>query len=129
MKDIFIGIATTIGTMMLLAVLGFVADYAHEKLTLLKSKVKSEAAKQLIDKIDNIIRLAVEMTNQTLVDDKKAEGTFDDEAKQQAFLKTFTAIDNMLSDADKEQIEEAFGDFKTFIKANIETYIKDSKSE
>ena len=129
MKDIIVGIATTIGAMMVLALLGFVADYAHEKLTLLKSKVKSEAVKQLIDKVDGIIRLAVEMTNQTLVDDQKANGSFDDAAKQQAFLKTFSAVDNMLSETDKEQLEESFGDFKTFIKANIETYIKDSKAE
>lgn len=129
MKDVLIGIATSIGTMLLLATLGFVADYVHEKLTLLKGQVKSEALKTFIDKVDSIVRLAVEMTNQTLVDDAKKDGTFDEEAKKKAFLTTFTAVEDMLSDEDKERFAEQFGDLSTYIKANIEAYIKDSKTE
>lgn len=129
MKDVFVGIATTIGTMLLLAILGFVAEYVHEKLTLIKGQVKSEALRAFIDKVDSIVRLAVEMTNQTIVDDAKKAGEFDDEAKKKAFLTTFAAVDDMLSDEDKDRFAEQFGDLSTYIKANIEAYIKDSKAE
>ena len=127
MKQIFIDIGLTLCSMLAVAILTFVARIVHEKLEIAKQKTKSEAVRALLEKIDYIVRICVEATNQILVNDLKDADNFDEEAKKEAYQLTFKDIENLLTDEDKEQIAENIGDVATFIKASIETYIKDSK--
>ena len=128
MKQIFIDIGVTLCSMLAVAILTFIARIVHEKLEIVKQKTKSEAVKALLEKIDYIVRICVEATNQILVNDLKDADNFDDEAKKEAYQLTFKDIENLLTDEDKEQIAKNIGDIPTFIKASIETYIKDSKN-
>jgi hypothetical protein len=84
--------------------------------------------RNLINKIDYIVQLCVETTNQTFVNDKKDSGNFTDEDKEQAFNQTIDSVTNMLPDEDRQKIINEFGDLGTFLKNSIENYIKQSKN-
>lgn len=127
MKEILTNVLTGVVCIMLSALLVFVAQLFHQFCEKMKQKTKSEALKQLIDKVDYIVQLCVEATNQTFVNDKKENNEFTDEDKQTAFNQTVDAITAMITDEDKEKIISEFGDFGTFLRNSIENYIKTSK--
>lgn len=127
MKEILVNAFSSIAILCIATVMFYSARWFHNKCEQLKQKVDSEALKALIDKIDFIVQLCVEATNQTFVDDLKEQDNFTDESKEQAFAKTFEAIQNMITDEDKEEIIAKFGDMSTFIRTSVEKYIKSSK--
>ena len=127
MKEILVEIGTSVVCLLLASVLLFLAKWVHIKCEQLKAKTDSEALKALLDKIDFIVQLCVETTNQTFVDDLKENNKFTEQEKQQAYNKTFESIENMLTEDDKEQILANFGDLSTFLKTSVENYIKSSK--
>ena len=124
-------IVITVGVMLLGAfvatLLAMFGAFAHTKLQQWKQKVNNEQLKSLIDKLDFVIQMAVEATNQTFVNDIKNGGKMTDEEKKEAFNKTLESIMQMLSEQDKEQITEQFGDMATYITNNIEAYIGSKK--
>jgi hypothetical protein len=128
MKDIIVEIGTSVVCLFLASICFYVSKWFHNKCEELKSKTDNDAFKRLLEKIDYIVQIAVEATNQTFVDDWKKNGeSLSDEQKQSAFNNTFESIDNMLTDEDKEKIIESFGDLGTFLRNSVETYIKNSK--
>ena len=108
MRDILVEVLTSIACLFVASLLIFGAKMFHQLCERLKEKTKNEAMRNLIDKIDYIVQLCVETTNQTFVNDKKDKGDFTDE--------------------DKEKIINEFGDLGTFLKNSIENYIKQSKN-
>jgi len=127
MKEILINMLST----MLIAFTGMFCFYickaAHQKIEQLKQNTTNEALKALLDKVDYIIQVCVDATNQTFVSNLKKDDNFTKEDQETAFNMTFSSIENMLTDEDKEKIVGAFGDMSTFIKNSIEKYIQDSK--
>ena len=127
MKEILTNVLTGVACILLSAVLVFAAQLFHQFCEKMKQKTKNEALKSLIEKVDYIVQLCVEATNQTFVNDKKEQNEFTDEDKQTAFNQTVESINAMITDEDKERIIEEFGDFGTFLRNSIENYIKTSK--
>lgn len=129
MKDILISIATGVCSILAMSVLTLLARLLHEKFVALRAKTDNDGIKLLIEKIDYIVQLCVESTNQTYVDQLKKDGKFDVDNQKEAFKKTFTAIECMLTESDKQEIISTFGDISTFITTSVENYIKTSKTE
>lgn len=127
MKEILTNVLTGVTCILIGSLLVFGAKLFHQWCEQLKLKTNNEALKNLISKIDYIVQLCVESTNQTFVNDKKANDCFTDEDKAEAYNQTVTAITNMITDEDKEKIINEFGDFGTFLRNSIENYIKTSK--
>ena len=128
MRDILVEVLTTIACLFVASMLIFCARLFHQFCERLKEKTKNEAMRNLINKIDYIVQLCVETTNQTFVNDKKDSGNFTDEDKEQAFNHTIDSVTNMLPDEDRQKIINEFGDLGTFLKNSIENYIKQSKN-
>lgn len=129
MKDIIIQIGVGVGYLLAASIIFYAAKLLHEKLEQLKQKTDSESLKYLIEKIDYIVQVCVEATNQTFVEKRKQEGAFTEEEQKTAFQKTFNDIQNMITEDDKQKIVDSFGDISTFITSSIENYIKSSKDE
>ena len=127
MKDIIVEIGVGVGYLLAATIIFYVAKLFHQKCEEIKQKTDSEALKFLIEKIDYIVQICVEATNQTFVNDIKEKGSLTDEEKKAAFNKTFESIENMLTDEDKQNILDTFGDISTFITNSVENYIKSSK--
>lgn len=127
MKAILIDILTGFIYMLLASALACIAQLVHSKCQDIKQRTKNESLARFIDKFDHIIRICVEATNQTFVDNLKDNDVFTDEQKAEAFKQTFDAVDLMLTDEDKQQIIDSFGDVSNFVKVSIENYIKTSK--
>ena len=128
MRDILVEVLTTIACLFVASMLIFSARLFHQFCERLKEKTKNEAMRNLINKIDYIVQLCVETTNQTFVNDKKDSDNFTDEDKEQAFNQTIDSVTNMLPDEDRQKIINEFGDLGTFLKNSIENYIKQSKN-
>ena len=128
MRDILVEVLTTIACLFVASMLIFCARLFHQFCERLKEKTKNEAMRNLINKIDYIVQLCVETTNQTFVNDKKDSDNFTDEDKEQAFNQTIDSVTNMLPDEDRQKIINEFGDLGTFLKNSIENYIKQSKN-
>jgi hypothetical protein len=127
MKDIVMNVLTVFGCLLVSALLVFAYQMLHVFLERLKQKTNNDTMKLIIDKLDYIVKLCVEATNQTFVDDLKLSDNFDKTKQEEAFKYTTTAIENMLTDDDRKKIIESFGDVDTFVKMAIENYIKNSK--
>ena len=124
MKEIIIQIGTSVVCVFLATAFYYLAKFIHNKCEQLKAKTDSEALKNLIEKIDFIVQLAVEATNQTFVEDLKKKNEFSDDQQKEAFSMTVKSIDDMLTDEDKEKIINTFGDVGTFLRNSIENYIR-----
>lgn len=131
MGEILKSIVTTVGVMFLGAflstLLAMFGAFARTKLQEWKQKVNNDNLKAILDKLDFIVQMAVEATNQTFVNDIKNGGKMTEEQKKEAFNQTLEAIMQMLSEEDKEKITEQFGDMATYITNNIEAYIGSKK--
>ena len=128
MKEILTNVLTGVTCLLIGSMLVIGGRLFHQLCEQWKQKTESESLKNLIDKIDYIVQLCVESTNQTFVNDKKADNNFTDEDKQTAYQQTMESVTNMITDEDKDKIIKEFGDLGTFLKNSIENYIKTSKN-
>ena len=128
MKDILTNALTAIICIFLSSLFVVGAQMFHHWCEKIKMQTKYNSLKSLIEKIDYIVQLCVESTNQTFVNDKKAEDNFTDEDKKAAFDHTMQDITNVITESDKEKIISEFGDLGTFLRNSIEEYIKTSKA-
>lgn len=76
--------------------------------------------------VDTVTR-CVMATNQTYVDTLKKEGSFDKEAQEIAFQKTFNAVMAILSEDMKQYIIETFGDLQVYLFQLIEAQVAQEK--
>ena len=124
-------IIVTVGVLFLGAflstLLAMFGAFVHKKLQEWKQKVNNDKLKAILDKLDLIVQMAVEATNQTFVNDIKNGGKLTEEQKKEAFNKTLEAILQMLSEQDKQDITEQFGDMSTYLSNSVEAYIGTKK--
>ena len=98
MKEFFIALGSTVVLIILSSVLVAVGKFAHVQFERLKQATDNETLKNLISKLDYIVQLCVEATNQKFVNDKKKTGEFTKEDMEEAFTQTLNNITNMLTD-------------------------------
>lgn len=93
--------------------------------------IKDEALAALIananEKVAEIVVHAVQSTNQTFVNDLKAEGNFSDEAKAKAFSNTYDTVKSLITDETAELIRIGYGDIEVYIQNKIESVIGELK--
>lgn len=77
--------------------------------------------------VENIVKQAVNTTNQTYVNELKASGKFDVNAHKEAFNKTKEIVTTTINEKTKSIITNAIGNFDTYIDSLIEYIVKISK--
>lgn len=106
----------------------FICKYLYTKWNEIKTNIKNEKIRNVIDEVVDIVYRAVVQTNQIYVDSLKNSGTFDEEAAKTAFSKTKNTIMNLLSNSMISIITEVYGDFNTYIDTLIESIVNEEKS-
>ena len=106
----------------------FICKYLYTKWNEIKTNIKNEKIRNVIDEVVDIVYRAVVQTNQVYVDSLKNSGTFDEEAAKTAFIKTKNTIMNLLSNSMISIITEVYGDFNTYIDTLIESIVNEEKS-
>ena len=106
----------------------FICKYLYTKWNEIKTNIKNEKIRNVIDEVVDIVYRAVVQTNQVYVDSLKNSGTFDEEAAKTAFIKTKNTIMNLLSNSMITIITEVYGDFNTYIDTLIESIVNEEKS-
>lgn len=106
----------------------FICKYLYTKWNEIKTNIKNEKIRNVIDEVVDIVYRAVVQTNQVYVDSLKNSGTFDEEAAKTAFSKTKNTIMNLLSNSMISIITEVYGDFNTYIDTLIESIVNEQKS-
>lgn len=106
----------------------FICKYLYTKWNEIKTNIKNEKIRNVIDEVVDIVYRAVVQTNQVYVDSLKNSGTFDEEAAKIAFSKTKNTIMNLLSNSMISIITEVYGDFNTYIDTLIESIVNEEKS-
>lgn len=89
----------------------------------INSKTNNLELQQAIETILNIIKAAVETTNQRYVDNLKKAGKFDIKAQKEAFKQTFDLTKELLTDEVREILEKQFGKIDTYISTLIEQIV------
>ena len=96
------------------------ADYLRAKAE--ESEYASVAG--YVSIVENIVIDCVRVTNQTFVDSAKANGVFNEEAWAKAFEQSKANALALISDAQKQLIEQVYGDFDAWLKNKIESTVK-----
>ena len=78
--------------------------------------------------LSETITKCVIATNQTYVDNLKAQGAFDMDAQKIAFQKTYDAVLIILADDAKNYLTNIVGDFNTYLTQLIEAEVKGMKT-
>lgn len=93
--------------------------------------IKDESLAALIEnantKVAEIVTLAVQTTNQTFVEDLKAEGKFSADAQAKAFSNTYNTVKSLITDETAELIKVGYGDIEVYIQNKIESAIGELK--
>ena len=106
----------------LLLALGIPAAYSA-----LKDKVDDDRVKQIMEYAYKWLRSAIAATNNTFVNQLKADGKFDIEAQAAAFKKTMSAWLGMMTKDMLEIIRGEVGDFDVWAKTMIEGEVAEQK--
>jgi acyl-CoA synthetase (AMP-forming)/AMP-acid ligase II len=93
----------------------------------LKKKTDNEIAQKYIDLLNYTISTCVTATNQTYVDALKDKNAFTKEAQEEAFRRTFEAVQEILSDEAKKYLEEVYNDLNEYIVNQIEATVNFEK--
>lgn len=105
----------------------YLIPWLKEKANGLKANIKNETLARTLDLVVNLVDKAVTATNQTFVQDLKDRNSFDKQAQQEAFNKTFEAIKAMLSEEVKGYLQESIGDIDTYLTQLIENAVSKNK--
>ena len=106
----------------------FLARYINAKMKTLVDTISDEKQKKYIEMLNNTITDCVIATTQTYVDTLKKQGKFDKEAQEQAFLMTFNAVSDLLTEESKKYLNEAIEDLDLYIKQKIESEVNINKT-
>ena len=101
--------------------------FVNIKINEIKNRTADTTQKKYLDMLNNTIVDCIEATNQTYVDALKKEGTFTKEAQQIAFMKTFNAVFEILTDDAVEYLTECIDDLEIYVTQKIEAEIKKDK--
>lgn len=105
----------------------FAIVYIKKYANILIEKVGCDDAKEYIKLAEQTVIDVVLATNQTFVNVKKAEGTFDKEAWVTAFEKTKGDILAILTEAQRQAIEKVYGDLDKWLETKIEATVLEVK--
>ena len=106
----------------------FLVRYINAKMKTLVDTISDEKQKKYIEMLNNTITDCVIATTQTYVDTLKKQGKFDKEAQEQAFLMTFNAVSDLLTEESKKYLNEAIEDLDLYIKQKIESEVNINKT-
>ena len=106
----------------------FLVRYINAKMKTLVDTISDEKQKKYIEMLNNTITDCVIATTQTYVDTLKKQGKFDKEAQEQAFLMTFNAVSDLLTEESKKYLNEVIEDLDLYIKQKIESEVNINKT-
>lgn len=93
----------------------------------LKKKTDNEIAQKYIDLLNYTITTCVTATNQTYVNALKDKNAFTKEAQEEAFRRTFEAVQEILSDEARKYLDEVYKDLNEYIVNQIEATVNFEK--
>ena len=99
----------------------------ESKIDEIQVKSKNELVNKYLQIAEEGITKAVMTVSQTYVDSLKREGKFDKDAQVKAFEMAKEEFEKIVNDEVKDGIKELTSDYETWIKASIESLIKESK--
>ena len=125
MNNIITNIILTILTAALFVGLKYLTEYVNEN----KSKIKNERAKRAVEKALEIVSLAVNITNQSFVQELKDKGGFGKKEAEEAFNATKVKVIEMLDSETKKILENEFENSNKFLNEAIEAKVWENKNK
>lgn len=125
MNDILTNIILTILTAALFVGLKYLTEYVNEN----KDKIKDERVRGAIEKALEIVSLAVNITNQSFVQDLKDKDGFGKKEAEEAFNATKVKVIEMLDDETKKILEQEFENSNKFLNEAIEAKVWENKTK
>lgn len=89
--------------------------------------IDNEYVKNIIVDATNIVLGVVDTVGQTYVDDLKKKGKFDAEKQKEALNKALDQAKNLMNNEMVTLVVDKYNDLDTWIRTQIESYIKNSK--
>lgn len=96
---------------------------------LLAQKLKNEKLKYVMEELASTVCTSVDYTNQTFVEQMKADGKFDADAQQEALTRSITHAFDNLTDSSKKIISSEGIDLRSLLESKIEAQITDNKKK
>lgn len=106
----------------------YLVGLIENKSKAVQSSTGSAIIKDLVASAEKIVTDAVTATNQTLVDDLKKNGKFDEAAAKAAFEQTKAAILKILPEDTKNALATLYGDVDAWLTSKIESTVKNVKT-
>lgn len=125
MNDILTNIILTVLTAALLVGLKYLTEYVNEN----KEKIKDERVRGAIEKALEIVSLAVNITNQSFVQELKDKGGFGKKEAEEAFNATKVKVIEMLDSETKKILEKEFENSNKFLNEAIEAKVWENKNK
>lgn len=125
MNEVINNVLMTAITVGFLVSLKFIIGRSEE----LKKNIKDERVKKAIDKALEIVTLAVNVTNQTMVEGLKDIDGFGRDEAEEAFNATKVKVLELLSDETKKILDEEFENTNAFLNDAIESKVWESKNK
>lgn len=105
----------------------YIKKLIESKIDEIQTKSKNNTFDRYLQIAEEGIVKAVMTVSQTYVDSLKKEGKFDKEAQIKAFNMAKEEFEKIISSEVKDFLNEVTTDYDTWIKASIESLIKESK--
>lgn len=123
MNNIVTNIILTVLTVALFVGLKYLTEYANEN----KVRIKDERVRGAIEKALEIVSLAVNITNQSFVQELKDKGGFGKKEAEEAFNATKVKVIEMLDSKTKKILENEFENSNKFLNDLIEAKVWENK--
>lgn len=95
----------------------------------IKKNIKDEGVRKAIDKALEMVTLAVNVTNQTMVEGLKDIDGFGRDEAEEAFNATKVKVLDLLSEETKKILDEEFENTNAFLNDAIESKVWESKNK
>lgn len=125
MNNIITNIILTVLTAALFIGLKYLTEYVNEN----KLKIKDERVRGAIEKALEIVSLAVNITNQSFVQELKDKGGFGKKEAEEAFNATKVKVIEMLDSETKKILEHEFENSNKFLNEAIEAKVWENKNK
>lgn len=111
----------------LTALCGYFLTYINKKKKALQQEMDNELVIKYTDMLEQTIFDCVTATNQTFVESLKKQGTFDEAAQKEAFIKTYNNVMAILNKDCYEYLSEITSDIDAYITNKIEAEVNFAK--
>ena len=113
---------------LLTALTGYLITYINKKKKALQQEMDNEMATKYLDMLESTIIDCVKATNQTFVETLKKQGTFNEEAQKEAFVRTYNNVMAILTEDCYEYLTTLTTDIETYIINKIEAEVNFAKA-